>query len=233
MGLESIGLTGGEPFLSPHIIGILQSCLERGLETLVLTNANRVLKRHHSALLELKRKYGDLLKLRISLDHFTAKVHDRQRGAGAFERTIEEMRWLYQEGFSLSIASRSLAEESQEESIQGHAQALKEWGIELDLSQKLVIFPEMKSGKDVPEITTACWGILGIGPDDQMCASERMIVKRKGEPRPVVMPCTLLAYDHRFILGKDLKDAEKKVYLNHRFCAEFCVLGGASCSSAK
>ncbi len=33
---------------------------------------------------------------------------------------------------------------------------------------------------DVPEITTACWGILKKSPDSVMCASARMMVKRKG-----------------------------------------------------
>ena len=33
---------------------------------------------------------------------------------------------------------------------------------------------------DVPEITTACWGILKKSPDSVMCASSRMVVKRKG-----------------------------------------------------
>ena len=47
------------------------------------------------------------------------------------------------------------------------------------------------------------------------------------------MPCTLLAYENEFELGTSLAEAEKKVYLNHRFCAEFCVLGGASCSTTR
>ena len=31
-------------------------------------------------------------------------------------------------------------------------------------------------------------------------------------------------------LTRTLADAARPVKLNHRFCAEFCVLGGASCS---
>lgn len=230
---ELIGLTGGEPFLNPHIISILECVLEAGHEVLVLTNANRVLKRHHQNLLDLNKKYGEKLNLRVSLDHHTAEVHDQERGGGAFNKTTEELVWLSENGFDLSIASRSLTGESENDSIEGHKLLLKSLGIELDLKEKLVVFPEMDSNRDVPEITTDCWGILNKSPDDQMCASERMIVKRKGEALPSVMPCTLLAYDDQFVLGNTLKDASKDVYLNHKFCAEFCVLGGASCSSAK
>ena len=96
----------------------------------------------------------------------------------------------------------------------------------------LVLFPEMDVNVDVPEITEACWGILHKSPDDVMCASSRMIVKRKGEARPSVVACTLLPYDKQFELGHSLVDAKKEVALNHPHCAKFCVLGGASCSKS-
>lgn len=93
-----------------------------------------------------------------------------------------------------------------------------------------MVFPEMNAMVDVPEITEACWGILHKSPDDVMCSSSRMVVKRKGAARPVVLACTLLPYDPQFELGTTLADAEKNVPLNHPHCAKFCVLGGAACS---
>ena len=63
-----------------------------------------------------------------------------------------------------------------------------------------------------------------------MCASSRMVVKRKGSDAPTVLACTLLPYDARFDLGATLAEAETDVSLNHPHCAKFCVLGGASCS---
>ncbi len=56
-----------------------------------------------------------------------------------------------------------------------------------------------------------------------------MIVKRKGAEHPAVLACTLLAYDRQFELGATLAQARKSVPLNHAFCAQFCVLGGAAC----
>jgi MoaA/NifB/PqqE/SkfB family radical SAM enzyme len=228
---EMIGFTGGEPFLNPHMISILEETLERGFEALVLTNANLIINRYKDQLIELNERYGGKLHLRVSLDHFSEEVHDAERGSGAFKRTIRNIKWLSDNGFDLSIASRSLIDETHEQAVEGHAQLLKELEVDLDLDSKMVVFPEMQSGRDVPEITTECWGILNKSPKDQMCATERMIVKRKGEHHPVVMPCTLLAYDDQFVMGKTLTESKAPVYLNHRFCAEFCVLGGASCSS--
>ncbi|MFT7524438.1 MAG: hypothetical protein ACI92A_002307, partial [Candidatus Paceibacteria bacterium] len=68
-------------------------------------------------------------------------------------------------------------------------------------------------------------------PKDVMCASSRMVVKRKGAEKPAVLACTLLPYAPEFEMGETLEQAEVKVQLNHRHCAKFCVLGGASCSA--
>ena len=84
---------------------------------------------------------------------------------------------------------------------------------------------------EVPEITTQCWDILGKSPDSVMCSNARMVVKRRGADEPVVLACTLLAYDPQFELGRTLAEASRPVSLNHRHCAKFCVLGGASCSA--
>ncbi|PKP79355.1 MAG: radical SAM protein, partial [Alphaproteobacteria bacterium HGW-Alphaproteobacteria-2] len=91
-------------------------------------------------------------------------------------------------------------------------------------------FPEMDESVEVPEITEACWGILGVAPEQVMCSSSRMVLKRKGAAKPAVVACTLLAYDPQFELGETLAEAERPVALNHPHCAKFCVLGGASCS---
>jgi hypothetical protein len=91
----------------------------------------------------------------------------------------------------------------------------------------------MDMAADPPEITTACWGILRKDPREVMCASARMVVKRKGAAEPAVLACTLLPYDAQFELGATLRAASGPVPLNHKYCASFCVLGGASCGSAK
>jgi hypothetical protein len=96
-----------------------------------------------------------------------------------------------------------------------------------------VIFPEMIADANPPEITEACWGILHKSPDDVMCATARMVVRRKGAEAPAVVACTLIAYDERFELGRTLKEADVSVPLNHRSCATFCVLGGAACGVKK
>lgn len=229
--VELVGFTGGEPFLNPEIIEILETTLNAQKEVLVLTNAYRVLKRHWSQLLELKDTYKDRLSIRVSLDHFSKEIHEQERGENTFKPTLRTIKELVDSGFNVSIAGRALAQDSIEQVRESYQELLSANEISIDMGKKLVVFPEMIAGEDVPEITTECWGILNKTPEMQMCSSERMIVKRNGDDSPVVLACTLLAYDKEFELGKKLDTAQKKVYLNHEFCAKFCVLGGSSCSS--
>lgn len=233
LGTKNISFTGGEPFLNKDMTPILTLCLDRGFNVLVLTNAYSAIDKYLRALDELNRAHPDKLRLRISLDHFTQEAHEKERGTKTFDRTLKTMKTLSDLGFNISIAGRSLYNESPNQALSGYQKLMNEHHIDVELinGDNIVIFPEMSAEKDVPEITTACWDILNVHPDQQMCAHERMVVKRKGDEHPVVLPCTLIAYDENFILGKTLQKSFQRVYLNHPYCAQFCVLGGGSCSA--
>jgi hypothetical protein len=228
--VREIGFTGGEPFMNPDCLEMIGEALERGFEALVLTNAMKPMDHRKKGLLKLK---SQRLTLRVSLDHHTPAVHEAERGAGTWAKAIEGLQWLSDEGFSLAVAGRRLTQESEADARAGYAARFAQLGIAVDAFDpaRLVLFPEMDAACDVPEITTACWGILGKSPDDLMCASSRMVVKRRGAERPTVVACTLTPYDPQFDLGASLAAALGEVPLNHPHCAKFCVLGGASCSA--
>ena len=232
LGTREIGFTGGEPFLNPEIIPMTRACLTEGFDVLILTNAMKPLENRRAELLTLKEKFGGRLALRVSLDHYTQEVHDQERGKGSFAKTLQGLAWLSEKGFALSVAGRSLTDETPEQTKIGYQALFDAEVVTLDArdARHLMIFPEMNERADLPEITTDCWGILNIKPSSVMCATSRMIVKRKGDPKPSVVACTLLPYDVRFSMGETLKDARRPVRLNHPHCASFCVLGGASCA---
>jgi MoaA/NifB/PqqE/SkfB family radical SAM enzyme len=227
-----IGFTGGEPFMNRDIMAMLELVLARGLNVLVLTNAMKPLRKLRAPLLALKDKYGDRLAIRVSLDHHTPEIHEAERGRRSWAPTIDGLVWLARNGFRLDVAGRRFTAETEDELRAGYARLFTELGIPLDAHDpvRLMLFPEMDPARDVPEITTSCWGILRKSPDDVMCASARMVVKRKDADAPAVLACTLIPYDQRFELGRTLKEASGAVSLNHPYCASFCVLGGASCS---
>ena len=233
--VEEIAFTGGEPFMNPEMIEMARRPLAAGYKVLILTNAMKPMMRARvqKGLLELRDLYGDQLTLRISLDHFRSDLHDEERGKGAYDSTLAGMRWLRDHGFQMAVAGRTIWGDTDAASRAGYAELFEREGFAIDARDpgETVLFPEMDETAEVPEITTACWGILNKSPRDIMCASSRMVVKRKGADRPAVLACTLLPYDPQFELGETLAEAEAPVKLNHPHCAKFCVLGGASCSA--
>ena len=232
---EEIGFTGGEPFMNPDILGMIEAVLARGHRALVLTNAMRPMMRPRvrAGLARLAERYGPRLVLRVSLDHYRAECHDEERGRGSYAATLKGMRWLRDTGVAMAVAGRTVWGEAEADARAGFARLFAAEGFAIDSSDAAacVLFPEMDPAAQVPEITTACWGILGKRPDSVMCASSRMVVKRRGAAEPAVLACTLLAYDPQFELGPTLAEAQGEVALNHPHCAKFCVLGGASCSA--
>ena len=232
-GVREIGFTGGEPFMNPDIVAMLDDALGRGLRTLVLTNAMKPMQKLEPQLLDLRARFGERLAIRVSVDHYTRQAHEAERGAGSWKPTIDGLVWLSQNNFAVSVASRMISGESDAQIRAGFGELLARLGVAIDVEDpaQLVIFPEMDASVDVPEITESCWGILHKSPSDVMCATSRMVVKRKGAQSPVVLACTLLAYDERFELGATLREASGDVALNHPHCAKFCVLGGAACSA--
>lgn len=233
-GIE-IGFTGGEPFMAPETLDILKLVLDRGHSVLMLTNAMQPMMRPRikGGLIQLRERYGNSLVLRVSLDHFSAELHDQERGEGAFALALKGLRWLSENSFATALAGRTIWGEDEQVARDGYARliASEKLAIDPDNPKQLVLFPEMQANEDPPEITTACWSILNKDPRDLMCASQRMVVKRKGAKQASVVACTLLPYDPRFELGYTLKEARQSVALNHSYCASFCVLGGGSCSA--
>jgi uncharacterized Fe-S cluster-containing radical SAM superfamily protein len=242
--VTEVGFTGGEPFMNPDILGMIEDVLTRGFSVLVLTNAMQPMLRPRirDGLLRLRDAYGSELTIRVSLDHYTKALHEEERGPDTFGKTLEGIDWLAREGFSLALAGRTCWEESEGSARTGYAALIagRGWPVDARDPLSLVLFPEMDARADVPEITESCWGILGKSPSDVMCASSRMVVKRKGADAPVVMPCTLLPYDPAFVMGTTLAEAAEvdggmfdrgAVKLCYPHCAKFCVLGGGACSA--
>ncbi len=232
MPVEEIAFTGGEPFMNPDLLDMIDESLAGGFRVLVLTNAMKPMWNKRRQLLDIHRHHSGAFTIRVSIDHFTQARHEEIRGENSWAPMIEGLKWLAENGFQLTAAGRTCWNETEDTARQGYARLFADEDIPVDAfdAARLVLFPEMDAGADVPEITINCWDILGVAPDTMMCATSRMIVKRRGANKPAVVPCTLLPYDEAFELGQGLAEAAKTVQLNHPHCSKFCVLGGASCS---
>ncbi len=99
--VQEVGFTGGEPFMNPDLVPMLDDVLSRGLRALVLTNAMQPMRRYAVPLRALLGRHGgERLIIRVSLDHFDEAVHDLERGPGSYARTIAGLEWLARAGFA-------------------------------------------------------------------------------------------------------------------------------------
>ena len=88
---REIGFTGGEPFMNPDMINMTEDALKRGFNVLILTNAMQPMQREkiRCELRRLNELYHSRLTIRVSLDHYTQKLHDKERGPGSWDRAIQ------------------------------------------------------------------------------------------------------------------------------------------------
>ena len=229
LGTKEIGFTGGEPFMNKDVLKMIEYSLSKNFKVLVLSNAMKPMLNKREDLLKINHQD---LTIRVSIDHYQKEKHEEIRGKNTFNIMMEGLKWLNQNNFNYALATRLLWGEQEDQLRDNFNLFIDKYNLKLDAKSKeqLVTFAEMDEKVDTPEITTACWKLLGKNPDDIMCSSSRMVVKKKTSLKPSVIACTLLPYEDEFDLGQNLTDSLKKIYLNHNHCSKFCVLGGSSCS---
>ncbi len=110
---REIAFTGGEPFMNCDLVPIIQLCLNRGFDVLVLSNAMRPMRRFERALLAIEGR--ERLTIRVSLDHFTCEIHEAERGDGAWAKAIDGLIWLSANRFKITVAGRRLGAEADAE----------------------------------------------------------------------------------------------------------------------
>ena len=143
LGTTETGFTGGEPFMNPAFIDLLQECLSRRFSVLVLTNAMAPMRRFHKSLVKLRDQPGDKLTIRVSLDHYTAERHDEERGAGGYWKTLEGLLWLTKKRLQACGRGRTVWEENETSLRAGYAELFAKYDIPLnaDDPRELLLFP--------------------------------------------------------------------------------------------
>jgi radical SAM protein with 4Fe4S-binding SPASM domain len=99
--LGRISLTGGEPFMSPHLFDLLEY-FERDDQTKkldILTNGTCI---DEESIKKLKN-YTKLRQVQISLDGATQAIHDAVRGNGVYDTVVKTIRQLRQNDIEVSL----------------------------------------------------------------------------------------------------------------------------------
>ena len=249
-GVSKIYFTGGEVFVNRDV---LQGKARRNEEFVaslryaleiapveILTNARRYLRNHFEVLDELRREHGDRLQLRITLESPRAEEHNRIRGQGTFEQTLETIGQLSEMGFvPILTAERPLLTEATDEEIRRSYQDLfrsRNIPVEVNLIENVMemghqlVQLEKQGRRPSPEtfVTTNCFETLNKPAETLMCHFSRCIQKIDGKLR--YYPCPVIYDDPRFELGTTLEESLRRVYLAHKNCYDYCLKGrGASC----
>lgn len=93
LGVKEIYFTGGEPFLHPQVIDILEDALTVA-PTAVLTNGVLVTERTAARLGEIAAASLYSLEIRVSLDAPEEEANDAIRGPGVFRKALRGVRRL-------------------------------------------------------------------------------------------------------------------------------------------
>jgi MoaA/NifB/PqqE/SkfB family radical SAM enzyme len=97
LGVKEVYFTGGEPFLHPDILRLLDASLGAA-PTTVLTNGTRITERTADALAALSAASPYSLEIRVSVDDVDRERNDRVRGKGAFDKAVRALTLLSDRG---------------------------------------------------------------------------------------------------------------------------------------
>lgn len=217
LGVRQFCFTGGEPLIVKDIVKILDYALSLK-PCLILSNGTApLLKRLHQ--LQLLKQQTHPLSFRISIDYPDQQRHDTARGWGNFQRAIEGLQLLHEQGFAISIARQMDAGENVTAVNDAYRQLLRKTRLPEDT--RIVALPELSKLGTPYEIDPL------QAPDDRnlMCSHSRMLLKRAGELR--VYACAFTDDDARFDLGSSLEVAVGSgVCLQHQRCHQ-CINNAA------
>jgi len=125
LGVRRIYLTGGEPFIKDDIFEIIEYITrEKELELIVLSNATLFDDEKISKLDKLK---SQKLILQVSLEGPTEEIHDKLRGEGSFNKTVDGIKRLVDIGI-IPIVSTAVSKYN-EDDIKSTSEFLSTLGI--------------------------------------------------------------------------------------------------------
>lgn len=226
LGVKEYYFTGGEPFLNPEILPILEAALGQGPVS-VLTNGLLIRSGTARALRRLWDGSPYSLDVRISVDGWDAASNDPIRGEGSFERILAGVRHLAAAGLNPVITVTEACQGAA--SSAGRARFL-DFLREIGLPKpRLKVMPLLRLGAETGRTRAyAAWENLRgrtLSRDEAAalgCSSGR-IVTSEG-----VSVCPILVDSPEARMGSSLEETLRPFRLSHSACYT-CHAEGLSC----
>ncbi|MCB9678377.1 MAG: radical SAM protein [Alphaproteobacteria bacterium] len=225
-GLRAIWFTGGEPFLHPDILELMDAALEVG-PLGVLTNGMLIDDALAAAIGERFRNAPYNLEIRVSLDGCTAEQNDRIRGKGVFDAACAGLRRLAENGVPALVAVSLVDDDAMDQARL--VEVLTGLGLERPRIKWIPAFRigreerrgrgyeawEMLTPEDVAHPET---------PHRLQCGTSRTVTSNG------VWPCPILINEPDFRLADSLDAALGPHRVDHKACYT-CYVEGFSCST--
>ena len=226
LGVKDYYFTGGEPFLNPDLLGILEDTLRVGPAT-VLTNATLIRGARAAGLARLQAESRYSLEIRVSLDGLTPETNDPIRGEGSFADTLGGIRELADVGLNPIItATQTWSDDDDRALREDFHRFLRDLGL---ARPRVKVLPLFRIGREVarnrgckPEERLTHEHMAGFDPWILQCSTSRMVTSRG------VYVCPILIEVPAAKMGRTLSETLRPFPLAHGAC-HTCWATGASC----
>jgi MoaA/NifB/PqqE/SkfB family radical SAM enzyme len=228
LGVKEYYFTGGEPFLHPQMVEIIEETLRIGPAT-VLTNGTVFRDALVARLRDLSERSRFSLELRVSIDGPDPGTNDPVRGEGTFEAAMRGVGLLARAGFlPILTAVQTWEDRETPRMLRAFEEALRRAG---STRPRLKIIPTLRIGmeekrtrgyREDERVTEEM--LEGYDQDQLVCNHSRMVTDRG------VAVCPILIEAPDAHLGKTLREALGPFPLRHQACST-CYLHGAICSN--
>jgi MoaA/NifB/PqqE/SkfB family radical SAM enzyme len=228
LGVKEYYFTGGEPFLHPDMVAILERTLDFGPAT-VLTNGTLFTDAGLARLRQAEEASPYSLEFRISLDGFTAEVNDPVRGHGTFERILAGVRQLLAHDFLPVLTVAQTSDDADPgEQFEGFVALLRSIGYD---RPRIKMLPTLRIGAEVerqrgyrPDERVTAEMLADYDVGQLLCSHSRIVTDRG------VAVCPILIESPDMMLGPSLAAANQPAVLRHSACFT-CYQHGALCAN--
>lgn len=228
LGVKEYYFTGGEPFLHPDMVAMLEETLAYGPAT-VLTNGTVFKPEWLRRLRAADEASPYSLEFRVSIDGPTPEVNDPVRGEGTFERAMRGVEQLLAHDF-LPIVTAAVTDEGQDEAglFAAFVAVLKARGY---ARPRVKILPTLRLGAEAARARGYAEGeavthemMRDFDRSSLLCDHARLVSDRG------VHVCPILLEAPDGVLGATLAEASRPFALRHRACFT-CWQHGALCAN--
>ena len=226
LGVREYYFTGGEPFLNPEMLSILEETLRQGPAT-VLTNGLFLTVDRCRQLRELFDFSEYSLDIRVSIDGYTAAVNDPIRGVGTFDKILRGIANLAEAGVNPVVTVTEACDEAA--TAEGRGRFL-DWMRSIGIARpRLKVLSLFRIGAEERRLRAyESWESLQgrelarEEAENLQCSSCRMVTSRG------VYVCPLLIDEPRARMGTSLGETLSPFELRYSACFT-CHEYGVTC----